>query len=117
MLDRISEPFLLSRPACAAGLASLADDEWLAASTRTVIEGREYLTRELAALGWDVVPSQGNFVLADTHGDGRALFERLLTKGVIVRPTGGWGYPTHIRVSVGLPEQNERFLTALHDCL
>jgi histidinol-phosphate aminotransferase len=117
MLDRISEPFLLSRPACAAGLASLADDEWLAASTRAVIEGREYLTRELAALGWDVVPSQGNFVLADTHGDGRALFERRPTKDVIVRQTAGSGYPTHIRVSVGLPEQNERFLTALHDCL
>jgi len=117
MLDRISEPFLLGRPACAAGLAALAEDEWLAASTRTMVEGREYLTRELAALGWDVVPSQGNFVLADTHGDGRALFERLLTKGVIVRPTDGWGYPTHTRVSVGLPEENERFLAALQECL
>ena len=102
---------------CRRPRGSLANDEWLAASTRTVIDGREYLMRELAALGWDVVPSQGNFVLADTHGDGRALFERLLTKGVIVRPADGWGYPTHIRVSVGLPEQNERFLTAVRDCL
>jgi len=117
MLDRISEPFLLSRPACAAGLAALDDDEWLAASTRTVLEGRALLTRELTALGWDVVPSQGNFVLADTHGDGRALFRRLLDEGVIVRPADGWGYPTHIRVSVGLPEQNERFLAALRRCL
>ena len=117
MLDRISEPFLLSRPACAAGLAALADTEWLAASTRTVLQGRALLTRELTALGWDVVPSQGNFVLADTHGDGRALFRRLLDEGVIVRPADGWGYPTHIRVSVGLPEQNERFLAALRRCL
>jgi histidinol-phosphate aminotransferase len=117
MLDRISEPFLLSRTACAAGLASLAGNEWLASSTRNVLEGRAHLSRELAALGWDVVPSQGNFVLADTHGDGRAMFERLLERGVIVRPADGWGYPTHIRVSVGLPEQNERFLGALRDCL
>ncbi|OPZ45629.1 MAG: Histidinol-phosphate aminotransferase 2 [Actinobacteria bacterium ADurb.BinA094] len=63
------------------------------------------------------MPSQGNFVLADTHGDGRALFRRLLDEGVIVRPADGWGYPTHIRVSVGLPEQNERFLAALRRCL
>ena len=117
MLDRISEPFLLSRPACAAGLAALADDEWLAAGTASVLEGRALLTRELTAVGWDVVPSQGNFVLADTHQDGRALFERLLHKGVIVRPADGWGYPSHIRVSVGLPEQNRRFLEALRDCI
>ncbi len=116
-LDRISEPFLLSRPACAAGLAALDDPEWLAASTAMVLEGRAFLTRELGALGWDVVPSQGNFVLADTHGDGRALFRRLLDEGVIVRPADGWGYPTHIRVSVGLPEQNERFIAALRRCL
>ena len=117
MLDRISEPFLLSRTACAAGLAALADGEWLAASTRAVHEGRAYLSRELAALGWDVVPSQGNFVLADTHGDGRELFRRLLQKGVIVRPADGWGYVTHIRVSVGTPDENRRLLVALRDCL
>ena len=74
MLDRISEPFLLSRPACAAGLAALADEDWLRASSAAVREGRDYLSRELAAVGWDVVPSQGNFVLADTHRDGRVLF-------------------------------------------
>jgi histidinol-phosphate aminotransferase len=117
MLDRISEPFLLSRTACAAGLAALADDEWLTASTAAVHAGREYLSREFAALGWDVVPSQGNFVLADTHRDGRELFRRLLEKGVIVRPADGWGYPTHIRVSVGMPDENRRFLVVLRDCL
>lgn len=117
MLNRISEPFLLSRPACAAGLAALDDEDWLRASSATVREGRDYLSRELAAVGWDVVPSQGNFVLADTHHDGRVLFHALLKKGVIVRPADGWGYPTHIRVSVGLPKQNRRFLTALRDCL
>ena len=117
MLDRISEPFLLSRTACAAGLAALADGDWLAASTSAVREGRRYLSGELATLGWDVVPSQGNFVLADTHADGRDLFRRLLEKGVIVRPADGWGYPTHIRVSVGRPDENRRFLATLRDCL
>ncbi len=117
MLDRISEPFFVSRTACAAGLAALGDEEWLRESTSTVREGREFLSRELAALGWDVVPSQGNFILADTHRDGRALFHALMQTGVIVRPADGWGYPTHIRVSVGLPDQNRRFLSALRACL
>jgi histidinol-phosphate aminotransferase len=117
MLNRIAEPFLLSRTACAAGLAALGDAEWLRASSAAVREGREYLSRELAALGWNVVPSQGNFVLADTHRDGRALFLALLERGVIVRPADGWGYPTHIRVSVGLPDENRRLLKALRDCL
>ncbi len=117
MLDRISEPFFVSRTACAAGLAALADEEWLRTSTGNVLDGRAYLARELTALGWDVVPSQGNFVLADTHRDGRALFHDLLQRGVIVRPADGWGYPTHVRVTVGLPEQNRRFLEALRDCL
>ncbi len=117
MLDRISEPFFVSRTACAAGLAALDDDEWLASSTTSVHEGRETLTRELAALGCDVIPSQGNFVLVDTHRDCRGLFQAMLQKGVIVRPADGWGYPTHIRVTVGLPEQNQRFLVALRELL
>ena len=117
MLDRISEPFLLSRVACAAGLAALADHGWLEASTSTVLNGREYITRELTALGWDVVASQGNFVLADTHIDCRALFRRLMDEGVIVRPGDGWGYPSHIRVSVGLPDENSRLVAALKHCL
>ena len=117
MLDRISEPFFVSRTACAAGLAALEDDEWLASSTLSVRQGRATLTRELTALGWDVVPSQGNFVLADTHRDGRTLFHGLLEKGVIVRPADGWGYPTHVRVTVGLPEMHERLFAALRECL
>ena len=116
MLDRISEPFLLSRVACAAGLAALADHGWLEASTSTVLNGREYITRELTALGWDVVASQGNFVLADTHTDCRVLFRRLMDEGVIVRPGDGWGYPSHIRVSVGLPDENSRLVAALKHC-
>ena len=117
MLDRISEPFLLSRTACAAGLAALADHDWLEASTRAVLTGREYISSELSALGWDVVASQGNFILADTHRDCRELFHRLMSKGIIVRPADGWGYPTHIRVSVGLPDENRRFVAAVKDCM
>ena len=82
---------------------------------RSTISGRESLARELSGLACDVVPSQANFVLADVHRDAAELFERLLRRGVIVRPAGGWGYPTHLRVTVGTPAQNARFLEALRE--
>ena len=59
------------------------------------------------------MPSQANFVLVDVGCDARELFERLMRRGLIVRPAGGWGYPTHIRVTVGTPEQNETCLRLL----
>ena len=64
-------------------------------------------------MGFDPVPSQTNFVLVNVRQDADALFERLLRRGVIVRPASGWGLDMYIRVTVGTPEQNRRFLEAL----
>lgn len=113
MLDRIEEPFFLNRAATAAGQAALADTQWLERSVTAIREGRAYLASGLAQLGCKVVPSQANFVLVDVGVDARALFERLMRRGLIVRPAGGWGYPTHIRVTVGTPEQNQMCLRTL----
>jgi histidinol-phosphate aminotransferase len=113
MLDRIEEPFFLNRAATAAGPAALRDHAWLAHTVAAVREGRAHLSHELARLGCSVVPSQANFVLADVHRDARTLSERLMSRGVTVRPADGWGYPTHIRVTIGTPDQNATFLRAL----
>jgi len=113
MLDRIEEPFFLNRAATAAGPAALADTAWLERSVTAIREGRSYLSDGLSALACTVVPSQANFVLANVGCDARALFERLLGRGLIVRPADAWGYPTHIRVTVGAPEQNETCLRLL----
>jgi histidinol-phosphate aminotransferase len=58
------------------------------------------------------VPSHGNFVLVRV-GNAGAVYEGLLRQGVIVRPVGGYGLPEWLRVSVGLPEENDRLLAAL----
>jgi histidinol-phosphate aminotransferase len=115
LLDTIKEPFNVNRLSLVAGVAALADHEWLGQVVRSAISGRELLTTELSGLACDVVPSQANFVLADVHRDAAELFECLLRRGVIVRPAGGWGYPTHLRVTVGTPKQNARFLEALRE--
>ena len=67
-------------------------------------------------MGLTHVPSYGNFVLVKV-GDAAAVYERLLRAGVIVRPVAGYGLPEWLRVSVGLPAENEAFLTALRGAL
>ena len=79
-------------------------------------EGMDYLETEFRRLGLEFVPSHANFMLVDV-GDGRAVYDQLLRKGVIVRPMNGYGYPRHLRISVGLPEENRRFVTALSEVL
>jgi len=113
LLDTIKEPFNLNRLSIAAGPAALADQEWLRECVRQTIAGREFLTQNLTQLGCTVVPSQANFVLADVGENAEALWDRLLRRGVIVRPATGWGLDTFIRVTVGTREQNERFLEAM----
>ena len=63
-------------------------------------EGVEYLTHELRALGVEVWPTDANF-------------DRLQREGVIVRPLAGFGMPDCVRVSIGLPEENERLVKTL----
>jgi len=83
-----------------------------------VQEERPFLSAGLAALGATVVPSQGNFVLADFPGrPGKELFEALLRLGVVVRPVGGYGFPTAQRVTVGTHAENEKCLAALKKVL
>ena len=109
-LNRVRHPFNVNRLAEAAALAALEDDAHAERALRVNAEGVAYLTRELEALGVEVWPTDANFVLARTGGD---LPDRLLREGVIVRPLAGFGMPEHARISVGLREENERFVKTL----
>ena len=60
------------------------------------------------------MPSQGNFILFRV-GKGAALARELMKRGVIVRPVDNYGLPEWLRVTVGLPEENDRFLAALDE--
>jgi len=113
LLDTIKEPFNLNRLSVVAGPAALADEEWTRHCVAENKRGRDFLTAELAAMGLDPAPSQTNFVFFDAKQDANELFERMLRRGVIIRPAGAWGLPTHVRVTVGTAEQNRRFLEVL----
>ncbi len=67
-------------------------------------------------LGVRYVPSHANFVLANV-GAASDVNTALLKQGVIVRPVANYGLPEWLRITVGLPEENTRFLTALTKAL
>jgi len=109
-LQRARHPFNVNRLAEVAALAALDDREHVERTVRGNAEGVNYLTRELEALGVQVWPTDANFLLART---GPGVQERLLNEGVIVRPLNGFGMPEHVRISIGLPEENERLIKTL----
>ncbi len=109
-LQRARHPFNVNRLAEVAALAGLDDAEHAERAKSVNAEGIEYLARELTALGIEVWPTDANFMLARAGSD---TCQQLLGEGVIVRPLGAFGMPEHIRISVGLPEENERLVKTL----
>lgn len=65
------------------------------------------------AQGLEFIPSQGNFITIDFKQPALPIYQALLHEGVIVRPIAGYGMPNHLRISIGLPEENDMFFTAL----
>ena len=112
LLNRIRHPFNVNSVAQAAALAALADVEFVRRSVELNELGREQLCRSMSAMGLQVAPANGNFVLVRV-GPAAAVYQQLLKRGVIVRPVASYGLPHWLRVTVGLPEENARFLREL----
>lgn len=116
-IERVRPPFNVTRAAQVAALAALGDEAHLRRTVEVNRAGLKQLAAGLAGLDVAVTPSHGNFLLMDVHRPAGAVFEGLLRRGVIVRPVGNYGLPTHLRVSVGTAEENEIFLAALRETL
>lgn len=104
--------FNVTTPAQAAAVAALGDTDFLARTYELNTAGREQLAAGFTALGLPHVPSSGNFVMVQV-GDAPAVHARLLAAGIEVSLLGPYGLPQWLRVSVGLPAQNEALLAAL----
>ena len=117
MLNRIRPPFNINIPAQAAALAALSDSEFVEKTLETVHNGLDYLFDALKDLDVVCYPTQTNFFMIDLKRDAKAVYEALLYKGVIIRPLGSYGFDNHIRVTVGRPQENERFVKALKDVM
>jgi histidinol-phosphate aminotransferase len=113
LLNRIRQPFNVNQLALAAAAAALTDGDYLQQSIKVNYEGLKQLQAGFDAMGLDYIPSCGNFMCVDVGGDAAGIYNALLREGIIVRPVANYNMPNHLRVSVGLDSENERFLKAL----
>jgi histidinol-phosphate aminotransferase len=116
LMNRVRQPFNVNTVAQAAAVAALADDAFLACSYELNLRGMQQLTQAFEALDLEYVPSVGNFVLVKV-GPAARVYQELLKRGVIVRPVANYGLPEWLRITVGLPEENDVFLRALPEAL
>ncbi|MEY3629557.1 MAG: hypothetical protein RLY91_1323 [Pseudomonadota bacterium] len=112
LLNRVRQPFNVNSLAQAAAIAALNDKEFLTKSFAVNRDGKEQLQKAFEKLGLQFVPSYANFVLVKV-GDAARINLELLKRGVIVRPVAGDGLPEWLRVSIGLPHENQTFIDAL----
>lgn len=111
-LAPLRQPRRFSLVAYHAALAALEETKYLAETIETMVESRQWLHRELECMGWQVWPSQGSFVMFEPPCPRDEVMEALHAHGVLIRKA--FGTPNGLRVSVGTPTDNQRFMEALY---
>ena len=113
LLNRVRQPFNVNTLALAAALASLEDDDHLQRSIEINRSGLRQLRAGFDAMGIEYLPSVANFLCFAVPGDAADVYAALLREGIIVRPLANYGLHRSLRVTVGLEDENTRFLDAL----
>ncbi len=116
LMNRVRQPFNVSSVALAAAVASLGDEEFIARSAELNRRGMAQMQEAFTSFDLQWIESSANFITVRV-GDAASVNAALLRQGVIVRPIAGYGLPEWLRVSIGLPEENARFIDALHAVL
>ena len=109
-LYKAHQTFVTSSPALAAAEAAIWDDEFLNTVKNNNQIGKEYLHKEFTELGFNVVPSEGNFLFVDMKIEAKEVYEGLLRKGCIIRPMGKF-----VRVTIGTQAENKVLISALKE--
>jgi histidinol-phosphate aminotransferase len=117
MIYRVRPPFDVSVLAEQAGIGALRDEEFYHKTVGMTADGRRSLCERLESMGLSYVPSHTNFVLVDTGRDDGDLADRLISRGVIIRPAGAYQLPGHLRITIGDARQNARLVEALEGAL
>ena len=117
MLNRVRQPFNVNSMAQVAALAALDDQGFIKQSVTLNNAGMTQLCEGFSSLGLSYIPSVGNFIALDLQQNASNIDQALLRLGCITRPLSGYGMPNHLRISIGLEEENQRLLTALKEVL
>jgi len=113
MLNRIRPPFNVNSLGLVAAQAVLDDEEYLLRSRKVNEDGMRQLEEGVTALDLSYIPSAGNFLAVGFEGDTQKIYQQMLRLGVIIRPVGVYEMPQHLRITIGMPEENEVCLRAL----
>jgi len=105
--------FSVSSVAQAGAAAALHDADHIQKAVENNAEQAEILTAALKKLGFGVPQTWANFLYCEVGQDAAAFADGLRERGIVVQPLGLWGVPTAIRVSIGTPEQNQKFLDVI----
>lgn len=117
VLNRVRQPFNVNLLALTAAAAALGDRAHLEASHKLNQQGMQQWVEAVGDLGLDYIPSVGNFLCVDVGRPAAPVYEALLREGVIVRPVANYGLPNHLRITLGLAQENRRAVAALRKVL
>lgn len=113
LLNRVRQPFNVNSLALAAAEEALGDQGHVAAGVALNAAEMARVTRAVTEMGLGFIPSVGNFVCIEVGADAAGVYDALLHEGVIVRPVANYGMAEHLRLTIGLKTENDRFLAAL----
>lgn len=114
-LNKVRQLFNVNSIAQVAALASLQDPEFRKAGQNNNTEGKKYLYQIFTELDLEYIPAEGNFVMVNTGLDSMEVYQRLLEKGIIIRPGEHFQMPAWLRVSIGTMEDNQSFAKAFRE--
>jgi histidinol-phosphate aminotransferase len=117
ILNRVRQPFNNNTLALIAAEVALEDVDYLNKTLENNAQGMKQLTEGFKSLGLEWIDSVANFVLLNLKQPGLPIYQKLLHKGVIVRPVDNYDLINHLRITVGTKEENQLFLQALSDIL
>jgi histidinol-phosphate aminotransferase len=115
-INQVREPFNTTRFGQVAALAALEDQAFVNDCRRSNKDGIRMLKDAFDRLALESFPAYGNFIMVDVRRPATEVYDELLRKGIIVR-AGHKGYPNHLRITIGSPEQNAKVISALESVL
>ncbi|TAL66511.1 MAG: aminotransferase class I/II-fold pyridoxal phosphate-dependent enzyme, partial [Legionella sp.] len=115
LLQRVQLPFAVNQLALTAAHAAIDDSDFIARSLKNNAAGMQQMQEGFQQLNLEFIDSSCNFLTFDCKEDSSKLYNFLLDRGIIVRPLHPYQMPNYIRVTIGTPEQNTRFLNALKE--
>ena len=122
LLNRIRQPFNVSRIGLAAAAAALKDQSFIENTRATNDEQMRWLEKQFDTLGLGFIKSHANFIMVEVEVEmeditATVIYQALLEQGVIVRPLAAYGLPNWLRITVGLAEDNLRLIDTLRSIL